>query len=579
MLVPVESTALAHARRALSALAPRLALLASTVLAACTLGAPPGFSGGDQWVFPLVGPLEDGVLLVPASVHGKGPYLFALDPDANITALGKDLVDAAQLRLGSGPRRIDETATGLTRVYAEMLELKVAGLSVDRRDVMVFPTGMYDVDGRRVSGVLGRDVLADSLVLGFDRDQGIVMLSTVKAFKVPPDAVPIKYQSVSSRSVNGEPPRIEQQYDPDPSRRPREATLPVADLGTVTPVPRRLATAQIGGASFAMHLDLGAAVSQLPTTSWDRARLAPFAVKMKLVDEAASDRVVDKAGKASQVVLGPAKANDVTFVPFIEKRFATEGVDGALGLDFFRPYSVFAVWDSNTYYLRSRTDAAATAAARLGRWGADLPACAHPGCITAELAGSDAMAMLTVTRDPEAANKPLEVFLGVAPAAGKAAAPLVIELPATADSVTGPVPPEYSGARLTVLDASPFPRVCPGEGGCIMVLGLGFAQATPPPVVGAAAGPAPVTVALEKLHRLTGDAAIAPSADLAGKPIAAAIVKVCLGAEGKVESTKVVKSSGAPIYDDQLQATIKASWTFEPFDGKPVCTSVTFVSH
>src|SRR4051812_1080712 len=47
------------------------ALAAVTIaLAGCTVGAPPGFSGGDRWTFPLVGPLEDGLLVTPVSVHG-----------------------------------------------------------------------------------------------------------------------------------------------------------------------------------------------------------------------------------------------------------------------------------------------------------------------------------------------------------------------------------------------------------------------------------------------------------------------------------------------------------------------------
>src|SRR5438552_10541152 len=36
------------------------------VLAGCSVGAPSGFSGGDHWTFPLVGPLEDGLLITPA---------------------------------------------------------------------------------------------------------------------------------------------------------------------------------------------------------------------------------------------------------------------------------------------------------------------------------------------------------------------------------------------------------------------------------------------------------------------------------------------------------------------------------
>jgi TonB family protein len=93
-------------------------------------------------------------------------------------------------------------------------------------------------------------------------------------------------------------------------------------------------------------------------------------------------------------------------------------------------------------------------------------------------------------------------------------------------------------------------------------------------------------VVIEKLHRLTGEPAIPPSDDVkratAGKPIAAAIVKLCLTPDGKVDATKIVKSSGVTDYDQQLQSTIKATWTFEAAqtEGKPeaVCTLVTFLA-
>jgi len=537
------------------------------------VGTPPGFSGGDRWVFPLVGPLEDGLLVTPVSVHGHGPYLFAFDPDANVTAISKDLVEEAGLRMGTGPHRIDESDTGQIRFYAEMLDLKVANLTIDRRDVMVFPPRLYDTEGRHIDGILGRDLIADSLVFGFDRDQGIATLSTVKAFTPPAGAIEIKYQSVSSRSSA---------FTPNPGQVQADASGTA--LPDVPPVPRRLATTQIGDARFAMHLDLGAAASQLPEGSWAKAQLTPTEVKLHLVDEAATGRQVATAGVAAGVRLGAAKAEHILFVPYVEKRFATEGVDGALGLNFFRPYAVYASWDRNTYYLSPRGDAAATTVARLGRWGIEVLPCPHPGCVSAELVAGDAGLELHVMRDPEAAHRALEVFFGVTPAPGKAAAPLIVALPASADTLLTGVPAEYAGATLTVLDASPFPRSCPGAGGCMVQLGsiTGDAEAEP----GGPAAPAVRNVAIDKLHRLTGEPAIPPSDDVrkaaAGKPPGVAIVKLCLLADGKVESTKIVKPSGVPAYDAQLQRTIQATWTFEPVaaDGPPgpVCTQVTFLS-
>src|SRR5262245_43668482 len=128
----------------------------------CSLGTPVGFSSGESWTLPLVGPLEDGLLITPVSVNGHGPYLFAIDPDANVSAVDAMVVRDAHLWSGRGPWRIDESYIHRPRAYAELLDLRVAGLVIDRRDAMVFAVGTYDTEGRHISGILGRDVLADS---------------------------------------------------------------------------------------------------------------------------------------------------------------------------------------------------------------------------------------------------------------------------------------------------------------------------------------------------------------------------------------------------------------------------------
>src|SRR4029079_5351602 len=190
---------------------------------------------------------------------------------------------------------------------------------IDRRDAMVFPVGMYDTDGRHLNGIRGRDVIADSLVFSFDRDQGVAILSTVKAFTPPPNAVAIKYEVVSSRAAAVTTTPVDQQ---------QAAARSGADLPDVPPVPRRLATTQIGGASFAMHLDLGATQSQLSESSWSKAKLTPIPAetKLRLVDEAAPVREVATVAVAAEVTVGPITAPHVTFVPFADKRFVLERV-------------------------------------------------------------------------------------------------------------------------------------------------------------------------------------------------------------------------------------------------------------
>ncbi|HEU4730363.1 MAG TPA: pepsin/retropepsin-like aspartic protease family protein [Kofleriaceae bacterium] len=455
-------------------------LLAGILAAACAGGGTPsGFSKGDSWSFPLVGPLEDGPLITPVSVRGHGPYLFLIDPDANVSVIDKQVVDEAGLTVGQGPTRVDETGAQQSRAYAELVDLKLGNLTVAHRQVMMVPADFYNTEGRRVNGVIGRDILADSLVFGFDRDQGIATLTTVKTFTPPPGAITIKYEplAVESEAVataGANAPSMSSSGDQDQASR-----ISVATRGSegprldVTPISRRIASAQIGGTRAAMHLDLGASVSQLRESLWSKAGLTPGNVKLRLVDEVATVREVTKAATAD-VTVGGAKGH-VTLAPYEDKRFNAGKVDGALGLDFFLPYAVYAAWEATTFYLRPRGNAAATAVARMGRWGADMPTCPHPGCVTATLTQTEGGLRLDIVRDAEAAKKAFEVRIGVTPAAGKTAAPLVVELPVGADKITGGVPADYAGATLTVLDASPFTRPCEGKDGCVFA----FASAAP----------------------------------------------------------------------------------------------------
>ncbi len=435
-------------------------------------GTPSGFSKGDHWTFPLVGPLEDSVLLAPATVHGKGPYLFAIDPDAGISAIDKQVADDAGLTTNRGPTILAEDGSEQSRAFAELLDLQLGTLTVDRRTVILVPSDFFNTEGRRVNGVIGRDVLADALVFGFDRDQGIAMLSTPQTFTPPPDAIAVHYDPVSPdpvlvASIQGHSTGGMESSNTDDASRIGVVTRDSSAGIDPTPVVRRVAAVQIGGAQVAMHLDLGGPVSELREPLWAKVKAQPAPVKQRLVDEVATVREVTQGATASDVALGAARAPRITLVPYVDKRFAVGKVDGALGLDFFRPYAVYANWATHTYYLKPRGDAAATATARFGRWGAALPSCAHPGCVTATLTDTTGGTRLDVVRDPEAAKRALEIRIGVTPAAGKSTSALVVELPATADKISGGVPANYEGAKATVLDTSPFTRPCDSPEGCV----------------------------------------------------------------------------------------------------------------
>jgi hypothetical protein len=428
------------------------ALGALAALAACTSGPPPGFAGGqgDRWAFPLVGALEDDLLITPVTIDGRGPYLFGIDPDANTSLIDETLVKEVGLRTRKGPHRLDETDTQQPRFYAEVLALEIGSLIVERRDAMIVKARTLDSNGRRIQGMLGKDVLADSLVFGFDRDQGLAYLTTVKAFKAPPESFPIKYEVLPSHIPNAQ----------------------------VLPVDRRLARATIAGEPFTLHLDLGAPASQLRESAWARAKLVPQDTRTAVIDEVGIPRLVTKVGISELVTLGAATAEKLAFVPYADKRWSDHELDGTLGLDFFRAYSVWLDWDAKTYHLAKRRPV--DTQVRIDRWDSGaLSKCKARGCVTARLvdplAGKPADPtkphpglVLSVTREDVAGGMDLEVILE---AKDRPELPrLAINLPPNADRVMQHLKPEWIGAQLVVVDASPYPRLCPAEGGCVDLL-------------------------------------------------------------------------------------------------------------
>ncbi len=431
----------------------RAALIAVVATVACTSGPPPGFYGGsgDRWTFPLVGPLEDDVLLAPVSIAGRGPFLFAIDPDANVSIIDEVVVRTLDLRTGKGPARLDETDTQQTRFYAEIVQLELGSLVVMQRQLMIGSKSSFDRNGRRIFGVIGRDILADSLVFGFDRDHGLGYLTTVKSFKAPPTAKKLAWSQLNSRIQNAE----------------------------VVPMPRRLVKATIGDATFSMHLDLGASTSELRESKWPSAALTATAAKTATIDEAGSTHRKDALAIAATVTVGEHTADKVTFVPFTDKRWPAEEIDGTLALDFLRAYSVWIDWDAKAYFLAPRAPVPTNE--RIARWEDDVSAfgrCASSGCVKVRLV--DPMAgktleegkphpgvVLVVERDPAIGGIDLEIVLE---AKDRPATPrILVALPAAASRAMQQLKGDFVGATLEVVDASPFPRTCPGSA-CVDLL-------------------------------------------------------------------------------------------------------------
>ena len=421
------------------------------ILTACTSGAPPGFSGGhggERWTMPLVGPLEDGQLITAVTINTHGPYLFALDPDAPMSLVDASVVKALELRTFEGPKRLDESDTQQTRLYAEMTGLEIGSLIVERRDAIIVRTGMFDTVGRRVVGVLGRDVFADSVAWGFDRDNGLVHMITQKQFTPPPDAQPISYAELPSRVPNAQ----------------------------VVPPPRRLVDATINGEKVTMHVDLGAPASQLRDTEWERAKLVPRDFKIVVIDEVGEGRLVTKASEPTQVALPPITNERVAFIPYGDKRWPSEEIAGTLGLAFFANHDVWQSWHTKQYFVAPRQPVAA--ATRINRWdSAVLSRCKSLGCatirITDPLAGKPPLEegkahpglILSVTREDIAGGMGLEVVLE---ATGAPTLPrLLVNMPGHVDKLLYQLPAGFLNTTLAVVDASPFPRDCPSSNGCV----------------------------------------------------------------------------------------------------------------
>jgi hypothetical protein len=454
----------------------RVALAACLLAAAgaCTVGAPPGFSSGDSWAIPLVGPLEDGALLVPVKVDGKGPFLFLVDPDAPMTSIDEGLAKSLDLYGRMGPRLTGENGTSVPTRAAEVHSLTLGTLTVSRRTVLVHDGGILHAAGRDLFGVLGRDIIAESLVFTFDRDSGMAYLATREVFEAPEGAVRIKYEDVEPR--NG---------------------LMRTDATT-----RRMVTADVNGTKQSLHLDFGAFQSQLRADRWKAAHLTPLPYRTVLVDETFTARKVDKAGIANQIAVGPTSAMGVLMVPYDDQRTDPEDVDGSLGLNFFAHHVVWADWSGRSIYVKPRDPDDDKLAQRLARWDSPvLAACKKPGCVTASLTAaattSDATTPTTQTpptptstdadADVEAAPVEIEVvreasaaeliYEATLEAVGEdnrslGLPRLVVTLPRGATTVRQKVSPVFAGAHFRVADVSPFVRACKQPGGCIFELAV-----------------------------------------------------------------------------------------------------------
>lgn len=401
---------------------------------------------------PLVGPLEGGLLVTAVTVNTDGPFLFAIDPDAPVSLVDAEIVKKLDLRTFAGPRRLDETDTEQPRALAELVGLEIGTLIVERREAIIVRPHTFDAAGRRIVGVLGRDVFADSLAWGFDRDQGVVHVMAHKSFKPPLGATTIVYSELTNRVSNAK----------------------------LLPPPRRLVDTVVNGETFAMHVDLGAPASQLRDALWDKAKLVGRDVRSGVADEVGTIQPVKKASEPAQVTVAGIANDRVVFIPYTDRRWQSEDIAGTVGLGFFAKHDVWQSWHTKQYYVVPREDV--PVATRIQRWDSPvLSKCKNLGCVTIRI--TDPLAgkplepgrqhpglVVSVTREGIAGGMGLEITLEASgpDAAAAAALPrLLVNMPGHVDKMLYQLPASFLGTTLAVVDASPFPRECPTQNGCV----------------------------------------------------------------------------------------------------------------
>jgi hypothetical protein len=109
----------------------------------------------------------------------------------------------------------------------------------------------------------------------------------------------------------------------------------------------------------------------------------------------------------------------------------------------------------------------------------------------------------------------------------------------------------------------------------------------PPPAAAAPAASQVVTPAALDANRVSGEKRIVPdevtmdAIGRSGQDTLVSSYKVCVTAEGSINSVIQLRSSGFAAYDEKIQATIRKDWRYRPFlvNGKatPVCTAFRFI--
>lgn len=379
---------------------PRTFLLVLSLAAAgCVVGAPPGFSSGDSWSFPLVAPLEDGPLLVPVKINGEGPYLFKIDPDSPYTSVDAGIRSSLKLFTARARDETDERDRRVQVALAEVRTIQVGSLTVRNRKVRVHNIQTYWMGGRKIRGVLGRDVIAVSLMFAVDRDRGMGWIGKQGKLSPLEGSTMLKFRRFFGRQLK--------------------------DL-------------KVNGKKVTLHLDLGGHTSTLRVAKMKSIGGKPIPFRSMQVDELGTKHLASVAMVSSNMDLSGLTQTGLLFVPYPDKRVRAVDLDGTLGQNFFSRYNLTVNWHKKKFWLKKRSsDVGQHATTRLRRFGPAFNTCQNTACTTIKIAGL-----------PKAPTAPAPATPAPAPTAdGSAGAPAPAAQPAPVTSSVAPIRPRLELTR------------------------------------------------------------------------------------------------------------------------------------
>lgn len=341
-----------------------LALACAALIGGCAVGAPPGFSSGNKWAFPLVAPLENTPLLVPVMINGKGPYLFAIDPDSPVSMVDSAIKSELKLYTVRGPEIVDERDKRVNTGLAEVQTITLGSLKVRNKKFRVIMTGRYWINGRLVRGVIGRDIIADSLIFAYDRDKGMGYLATQGHMPPPSDSIKLGYRRFNNRKL----------------------------------VPAVINNKH----KVELHMDLGGPVSMLWPAKIKKLHLPQLRVQATSMDEAGTIHRISGGTLIGILdVKGKVKSHGVYMLAYNDKRMNEVDLDGTLGQNFLKGHNLMANWHKTTFYLTPRDkDLGAHAAERLRRWGPAFDKCKNTACVDIKVVAANAKPPGATTPQP-----------------------------------------------------------------------------------------------------------------------------------------------------------------------------------